>query len=815
MSDLRVCQRVVLGLLILAMCSVVLANPVDTGYREPAQAIIDIVDAPPAPGVSAGPDPSTLLLMDFPALPRLRDLAAPELRLAGRRINPDNNGPSQPRYVAGLRLLDTESGDVREVTGLPENARILTASYSPDGRYLAVLHAGQQAVELWRVDIAEATAKRWSDVEANAAWGNASLHWRPDGKGVVLLAVGSGRGEPPEASPVPDGPVVTEVRGRVAPSRTYQDLLGNRHDEALFEYYFSSRVEMIGLDGQRQRLGESALYYDVNLSPDGEHLLVTQLRKPWSYAVPHFRFARTVDVWNLDGERLYRVVDQPVADDLPIAFDAVVPGRRSVSWREDADATLLWAEAADGGDPRIEAEIRDRVFQLASPFSAEPSLLAELATRYVWFVAGDDDHAMLWERWWDTREESVWHVSPGRSDPQPSRLWQRSWEDRYADPGTPMTRTDERGRQRLWLEDGQVFLRGQGASEEGDRPFLDRMDLASGESERLWRSQAPWYEQLVAMLDSSGPRVLLQREQEDQPADIYRLNLAAGADLLRLTETPHPMPHVRDISREMIEYQRADGVSMQATLYLPAGYDAEVDGPLPTLIWAYPREFRSADAAGQVSDSPYRFSRISYWRPQFLAALGYAVLDNATMPVIGEGDDEPNDSFIEQLVMNAEAAIEAGVSRGVTDRNRVALGGHSYGAFMTANVLAHSDLFQAGIARSGAFNRTLTPFGFQREQRTIWDDTDLYIRMSPFFHADGIQAPLLLIHGSEDNNSGTFPMQSERFYQAIKGLGGTSRLVMLPLESHGYRARESVLHMLWETIEWMDEFVRNAEVEED
>jgi dipeptidyl aminopeptidase/acylaminoacyl peptidase len=184
------------------------------------------------------------------------------------------------------------------------------------------------------------------------------------------------------------------------------------------------------------------------------------------------------------------------------------------------------------------------------------------------------------------------------------------------------------------------------------------------------------------------------------------------------------------------------------------------------------------------------------------------------MPVVGEGEVEPNDTFVQQLVQNARAAIDAGVARGVTDPERVAIGGHSYGAFMTTNILAHSDLFRAGIARSGAYNRTLTPFGFQQEQRTLWDDADLYMAMSPFFHADGIQVPLLLIHGAEDNNPGTFPMQSERLYQALTGLGGTARLVMLPLESHGYRARESVLHMLWETVAWLDEFVKHAEPRE-
>ena len=430
-----------------------------------------------------------------------------------------------------------------------------------------------------------------------------------------------------------------------------------------------------------------------------------------------------------------------------------------------------------------------------------------MAFRFRDLLAADADTALVYEGWWQERQEKVWLISPDGSS-EPKLLWQRSTEDRYADPGRPLMTTADNGQRLLRLENGHIYLTAVGASEEGNRPFIDKYELASGDTERLWRSEAPYYEYPITLLP--GAKLLTQREAPTEPADFYLRDLQSG-ELTALTDTPHPMPHTLGISRELINYQRADGVPMSANLILPAGYDAKRDGPLPTVIWAYPREFRNAAAAGQVSDSPYRFNRISYWTPQFLATQGYAVLDNATMPIVGEGEIEPNDNFIAQLVLNAEAAIAAGVSRGVTDPERVAIGGHSYGAFMTANLLAHTNLFKAGIARSGAYNRSLTPFGFQREQRTLWDDPDLYLAMSPFFHADKLKTPLLMIHGTDDNNSGTFPMQSERLYQAVKGHGGTTRLVMLPLESHGYRARESVLHMLWETQQWLDEFVKNAE----
>ncbi|MCC5855191.1 MAG: S9 family peptidase [Idiomarina sp.] len=785
------------------------ANQVDIGYKQPAQEIIDIVDAPPAPSASVAPGGERMLVLNFPALPRLADLAAPEYRLAGRRINPDNSSVSQTRYISGFEFLTVSSGETQSIRGLPRELRALSPTWSPDGRYLAFLQLEDTEIQLWRVDLERGRASRWSNVKVNGTWGT-QITWTNDSSSVYVMSIPARRGAAPQEPRVPRGPVVTESRGRTAPARTYQDLLQNEHDEALFDYYFSSQIVRVNARGRITEVGSVGVYNNFSLSPNSLYLLVTELQKPYSYAVPNGRFARTTEVWNLDGRSIYQVSDQPLADNLPISFDAVVDSPRSISWRSDADATLVWAQAQDGGDPRQPAEVRDAVFQLAAPFTAEPKTLVELSTRYSGIRAGDGNTALVYERLWRDREEKLWLISPD-GDAEPRLVWERSWEDSYNDPGNPMMTRNENGRMVLLLEDGHILLTGSGASDEGDRPFIDRRNLMTGDTERLWRSESPYYEVPMGLLNASERQFLTRREAVNTPPDFYVRTLGAEQPLRALTETPHPMPQTVDISRELINYEREDGLPMSATLFLPAGYDAERDGPLPTIIWAYPREFRSSAAAAQVSGSPYEFNRISYWRPQFLATQGYAVFDNATMPIVGEGDAQPNDTFIEQLIMNSAAAIQAGVDRGVTDPNRVALGGHSYGAFMTANVLAHSDLFQAGIARSGAYNRSLTPFGFQREERTIWDDPELYQRMSPFFSAHQLKTPLLLIHGAEDNNSGTFPMQSERMYQAVKGLGGTTRLVMLPLESHGYRARESVLHMLWETVEWLDEFVKNAE----
>lgn len=798
------------SLLILAMPG--WSVPVETGYREPPSDLVDLVDMAAPSQARVSPSGEHILLMEWPTLPSLADLAVPELRLAGLRFNPDNHAPSMPRYFSSITLMSID-GEKRSIRGLPEPLRALDVRWSPDGRQLALIQIEADTIELWRINADSAEAQRWSDVPVHAAWGSgwgpfarSYLEWTADSQSVVFRSLAEDREAISERPSLPSGPVVTESRGRAAPARTFQDLLGDRYDERLFEYHFSTHLVKVDLNGDVARLGEAGLIPGFSLSPDGEHILLMRLVPPYSYAVPWSRFAHEIEVRNSAGELEHRVAANPLADDLPIAFDAVIEGRRSVAWRSDADATLWWFEAADGGDPRQAADIRDRMWQQAWPFDQSPRLLAELPYRGRFMLAGDEDTALVWERWWESRSERVTRIAPARPGTEPQQLWERLYEDRYADPGMPMTVADDRGQQRLVLDQGAIFLAGQGASPEGNRPFVDRLQLNTLESDRLWRSEAPYFEQPLGFLERSTELLLTTRESLNEPPDFYRRSLANG-EILQLTETEHPLPHLKDVARELISYEREDGVMLSANLLLPAGYEPERDGPLPTVVWAYPREFVSADSAGQLADSPYRFNRLSYWSAQFLVARGYAVFDNATMPIVGDGEVEPNDRFIEQITMNAQAVIKAGVDRGVTDPDRVAVGGHSYGAFMTASLLAHTDLFRAGIARSGAYNRSLTPFGFQSEQRTLWDDMDLYTTISPFFHAHTITAPVLIIHGAEDNNSGTFPMQSERLYQAIRGLGGTARLVMLPLESHGYRARESVLHMLYETVNWLDEYL--------
>ena len=777
-------------------------------YRVPPQPVVDLVDAAVTPEVSLSPDRRRMLIMEKPGWPPISELAQPEARLAGMRINPATNGRSREACCNGLLLKRLDGGAETRVGGLPEGARLGNVMWSPDSRHAAFSMTRDDGIELWLLEVAAARSRQLVASPLNEAHGSA-VRWLSDSHTLVCRTVPGDRPEAPAPSAVPTGPITQESIGKTAPAPTYQDLLNDAHDEAMFEHYSTVQIETVTIDGVSEPIGSADMIARAEPSPDGQCLLVETIQRPYSYLVPAYRFPHRVEVWDLAGNVVHQVADLPLAEEVPIASDAAPEGPRWFSWRADAPATLCWVEAQDGGDPKAEAEVRDQVFTHASPFDGDPAPLAALGLRYAGIAWGSDDLAWLRERWWQTRRTRTWAVAPARPAPPPTRLFDRSSAARYSDPGQPLTRPTPNGTRVLHTrDDGRaLLLAGAGASPEGDRPFLDELDWTSGETRRLWRSEAPYYEAPVTLVDEQ--RLLTRRESKEDPPNYFLRDLSSGA-LQALTAFPHPTPQLRDVHKELVRYRRQDDVDLTATLYLPPGHTPE-SGPIPLLMWAYPREFKSAAAASQVTDSPHRFVRVDVRSALPWLALGYAVLDGPTMPIVGEGDEEPNDTYVAQLVGSARAAVDYVVERGVADRDHIAIAGHSYGAFMTANLLAHSDLFCAGIGRSGAYNRTLTPFGFQCEERTLWEAPEVYVAMSSFVHADKIDAPLLLIHGAADNNSGTFPMQSERLYSALKGHGKTTRLVMLPHESHGYQARESIMHMLWEMAQWLERYVRGAE----
>jgi len=780
-----------------------------TAYRQPPAAIAQILDAPATPLASLSADRSMIVLLERPGLPPISEIAAPEYRVAGIRLNPRTSGPSRQNPARGLSVMPLAGGAATPIAmSLPRDAGIGNLSWSPNGQRFAFVVSTDDALTLWVGDLATKSARQVSARRLNAVLG-APCDWTGDAA-LVCTMVPTNRGAEPVAAATPEGPIVQEaLTGRADRAATYQDLLKNPHDEAIFAHYATSQLVRVALDGGTQDIGAPAIISGATVSPDGQWLLVTSLAKPFSYSVPLNYFPTRIEIWGMDGRVARNVATRPLIERVSWGGDGAQSGPRNPSWRSDVAATLTWIEALDGGDPTREASKRDRILSLGAPFAGEPTTVFETEWRARGITWGRADLAIVREATSRARKARTWIIDPsGKAAPR--LLFERSSEDRYGDPGDFRTRRDARGQQVLHLTaDGKSgFLSGTGASAEGDRPFLDRIELASGKTERLFRSTAPYYETVVDLLDDRGTRLLTRRESVDDAPNYFSRDLVRKTAAMQLTQFKDPAPQFAGVKKEVVQYKRADGVQLQATVYLPPGYDKARDGALPFLLWAYPREFGSADAASQVIGSPFRFTRPGGSSHLFALLQGYGVMDDPTMPIVAMGGKESNDTYVAQLVASAEAAVDQIVAMGVADRDRIAVGGHSYGAFMTANLLAHTKLFRAGIARSGAYNRTLTPFGFQGEERTYWQAPDLYEEMSPFTHADKIKTPILLVHGMADNNTGTYPIQSERMYAALKGNGGTARYVQLPAESHGYAARESVGHTLFEMTAWLDQWVK-------
>ncbi|WP_425576716.1 S9 family peptidase [Nibrella saemangeumensis] len=805
----RAAQGLLVGLLLSAPA---LQAQDAAGYQTPPKALADLVNVPPTPTVSVTSKGDYLLIMERAANPTIAELSQPELRLAGLRINPANNGPSRVSYINGLKLKKLSGKEEVAIKGMPAEPRISYVQWSPDETQIAFAHSTDNKIELYVADVASATARRVTDLALNAAYG-VPFRWVSDSKSLVAKTMPAGRGPAPAENRVPTGPAVQENRGTKAQAATYQDLLKNPSDEKIFEYHATAQVVRLGLDGSVQAIGQPGMVQDASPSPDGRFVLVETSHRPFSYLVPVYRFPLKSDVYAITGTLVKTLHDSPLQENIPWGPDAVQTGPRNYEWRADAPATITYVEAQDGGDPKRKVDVRDKVFRLEAPFTAQPKEIYAAANRFTGFEWGNETTAIATERWWLTRKSVTRLVNPATW--QATTLFDRSSEDRYGNPGQFDTRKNQYGREVLNIlpNNDILMVNATGASPEGDRPFVGVLNLTTKQTRPLWRSEAPVFERPVAVLDAVKGLILTTRETPEENPNYYIRNLNAKKKVNPLTQVtafPHPYPQLKGIQKQQLRYKRNDGVDLTATLYLPAGYKKE-NGPLPTFLWAYPAEFKSKDAAGQVSGSPYQFNRVYPMGAAIFAAMGYAVLDNASIPIVGEGDKEPNDTYVDQLVASAKAAIDEGVRLGVVDPSRVGVGGHSYGAFMTANLLSHSNLFRAGIARSGAYNRTLTPFGFQNEQRTYWQAPEVYNRMSPFMNADKMKTPLLLVHGEADNNTGTYPIQSERYYNALKGFGANTRLVFLPYESHGYTAKESLLHMLWEMNGWLDKYVRNAD----
>ena len=772
-------------------------------YQKPPQAVLDVFNAPPTPTVSISPTSDRMLLAEAPRYPTIADRAQPMLRIAGLRINPNTNGPHTMPRISKLTLKTVADGKEIKII-LPPNVRLTQPSWSADGKHFAFTNTTATGIDLWVGNAMTGAVHVIPGVRINAAYGEA-VQWMPDNKTLLCQTVVATRGRPPVEPKVPVGPHIQESYGKPSPAPTFEDLLQNAHDEDLFEYYAKSQLVLVNTATSLVTpVGKPAIFLSSDPSPDGNHFLVVQNHKPYTYLRPFSAFPKDVEVWDRHGKMEYKVASLPLADQVPL--EGVQTGPRSYQWRPTEAAQLVWAEALDGGDLKNKVPHRDKVMTFKAPFQGQPTELAKTEHRFGGITWGEKGLALLRDNDSSRRWGRAFIINADNPAQAPRLVWDRSVQDRYNDPGAPIMRQLPSGGRVMWQSGNYIYLNGAGASRQGDRPFLDRFDLTTLKAERIFRCDDKSYESVVALAADDASRFITRYETPNEPPNYY-IRSAGDSSKKPLTNFPDPAPQVRGITKQLVQYKREDGTDLSFMLYLPPGYQPGTK--LPTVVWAYPREFSDASTAGQVSGSTNRFTTISGMSQLFFALQGYAVLDDAQMPVIGD-TKTMNDTYVQQIVASAKAAIDKAVEMGVTDRNRVGVGGHSYGAFMTANLLAHSDLFRAGIARSGAYNRTLTPFGFQSERRTLWEASETYLKMSPFMFADKLKEPILLIHGEADDNSGTFPIQSERFYQALKGNGGYVRYVTLPLEPHGYQAKESLEHTLWEMLTWFDKYVKNA-----
>jgi dipeptidyl aminopeptidase/acylaminoacyl peptidase len=778
-----------------------------SSYRLPPADVVDIIDAPPTPSIVVAPGGERLGRFSQQALPSIAEVTRPFEPLAGVRVDPQRHARRRTKWTTAVELQTVSDGEVLKVA-LPAGARITEPVWSPDGEHLAFTVDGgsigeEHGLQVWIADASSGTARRLGTLRVSDVLGR-PFTWMPGSQGLLVHELPPELPPPPARSAVPRGPVVEDTAGKAAQNRTYQDLLGNADDEALFEHFARTRLSLVDLQGQAQPLGEPGLHASAVPSPDGKFVLVERLRRPFSYTVPWSRFAREIEVIDAKAKVVRRVADQDVADEVPI--EGVRTGPREVHWQPERPATLVWTEALDEGDPKREAEHRDRVMSHAAPFADTPEERLRVRHRLRelhWTSKPGQVIVDEYDR--DRRWITTWLYELDQLGTAPRTLFDRSSNDAYADPGEPVTEVRPDGTEVVIVDQGAVFLAGDGAGPDGDRPFLDRYDLATGAKQRLVQSQGVQHTRFVDFVGAEHRAWLVQRESSTEPPNFF---VQEGEAERRLTEFPDPHPQLTGIEKRILTYTRKDGVPLSGTLYLPPAY--EPGQRLPLVIWAYPLEFNDGDTAGQVRAAPRKFTRLSGTSPLLFLTQGYAVLDDAAMPIVGD-PETMNDTFMDQITWSAQAAIDAAVEAGVADRDRVGIMGHSYGAFMAANLLAHTDLFRAAIARSGAYNRTLTPFGFQSERRTLWEAPETYVAVSPLMSAHRIDEPLLLVHGEIDDNSGTFPLQSERLFHAMQGTGGTARMVLLPGESHGYVARESILHVLAESFDWFDGHVKNAE----
>ena len=779
-------------------------------YQKPPPEILELVDITLPPRVLIDENKNFMIYLYRNSYKSIDELSSPEIKLAGLRLNPNSNSRSRTNYYNNIMIskMDQIDKSAKQIKGLPKNPKLANIKWSPDQTKIAMTNTKEEGVELWYIDLEKLTAKKLTGPKLNASLGDV-ITWYQDSKNILTKFKLKNSPDIIDGEDVvPTGPIISSNDGKKAQNRTYQDLLKNEVDEKNFETLARSVLSKVSLKGKTKLLAKKNLYHEIDFSPDGKFILISIIQKPFSYLVPYYRFPMKYAIYSSKGKELTVLHEVPLIEDLPKGFMAVRTGPRNFSWRSDRPSNLIFVEALDGGNPEKDIKYRDEIFEVVYPFNQNKVSLLKTINRFYRIDWCNDTLALGYDYWWNTRNTKTYVFSPSNSNKKPKIIIDRNYQDRYNDPGSFVKRRNSYGKSILAVNMQNLYLMGDGFRDDGQFPFLDQLNLKSLKKLRLYESSFKDKKEDILDFEADNNMILTRIESASEYPNYFFRDLKTDS-LTKITDFENPFLSIMDVSKEVIEYKRSDGIDLSATLYLPKGYDINKKQKLPMIMWAYPREFKDNKSASQITQNKNEFT-FPYWgSPIYWLTRGYVVLDDVSFPIIGEGDTQPNDNFRKQLVDNASSAINRVYELGYIDKEKVAIGGHSYGAFMVANLLSHSKLFAAGIARSGAYNRTLTPFGFQSEERNYWEAPDTYYNMSPFMHAEKVKTPLLLIHGEEDNNSGTYPLQSERYFNALKGLGATTRLVMLPKESHSYRAKESIMHMLWEQDRWLEKYVKN------
>ena len=780
-------------------------------YQQPRKEILDLVNVDRAPSVLKDDKNHYMVFVYRPEYKSIDELSQKEMRLGGLRVNPYLNIGSRTTYYDKVKILRLKKGDKVpiEVKGLPANPKLSNFVYSPDQSKIAMINTTSSRLELWVLNIEKALATKINTPSLNATLGSV-INWFSDNKS-LLIKIRSENSNIiiDQEKNIPTGPTITENMGDKAQNRTYQDLLKNITDENNFEQLSRSKLIKVNLKGKISQWLDEKMYRSISFSPDGKYVLVNIIKKPFSYIVTYSRFPNETLVYDLNGKLIKKISDSPLLEVLPKGFMSTKKGKRSISWRNDLPSSLRYIEALDGGDPSVEVDYRDKLMNWEAPFNKNPEFLIKTINRINSINWGNENFAIVRDIWWNNRNTKTYLFNPSDSNVKPKVISDRNYQDIYSNPGSYVTKRNNFNRNVLLIKNNNLFRIADGFSKEGQFPYVEKLNINNLSTTLIYKSNFQTKFENIIDFDFEKNQLFVRIESKEDFPNYYFRKLSKNNTLDQITFFKNPFESLKKVSKQTITYKREDGLDLSGVLYLPPGYDKTKPERKPMILWAYPREYKDKNSASQKTNNPNRFIYPSWASPIYWVTQGYVLLDRASFPIIGEKDVEPNDSFRKQLVSNAKAAIDELDKRGYIDPDKVAVGGHSYGAFMVANLLSHSNLFSAGIARSGAYNRTLTPFGFQSEERTYWEAPEVYYSMSPFMHADKMKTPLLLIHGEADNNSGTYPMQSKRYFNALKGLGATVRLVMFPKESHGYRAKETILHLLWEQDQWLEKYLKN------